>query len=214
MESTSYRTASDTLALLEERLRRVDYILHGDNPQNSAANTTTPDKANKPTPSASERLRKLERNLATLTTKSSTVSSILDFQSHHPNLFTPTPTSQPTIPPPSLAALILAHANLLQTTSSSLQTLASQNTIPDPAVLAKLIALQPQLERMQTKQAEQAREVAELRARSARVVEQWYEEGVLGMGEKWAGWEERLREGEILVRRREAREKREKEGVV
>ena len=56
---------------------------------------------------------------------------------------------------------------------------------------------------------EQAKEFAELRARSAKVVEQWYENGVLDMGEKWADWEERLRDCEILVRRNEAAKKRE-----
>lgn len=80
--------------------------------------------------------------------------------------------------------------------------------------MAKLIAQQARLDQARQKQDEQAREFAELRARSARLVETWYEEGVLGMGEKWAAWEEKLREGEILVRRREARVKREKEGVV
>ena len=45
------------------------------------------------------------------------------------------------------------------------------------------------------------------------MVERWYEGGVLGMGEQWAGWEERVREGEILVRRREARQRREDGGL-
>ena len=65
----------------------------------------------------------------------------------------------------------------------------------------------------QQKQEQQAEELAELRARSAVVVEKWYSEGVLKMGERWADWEERLREGEILIRRREAAKKRE-EGLV
>lgn len=214
MESNNYQTASTTLSLLEERLRRVSYILRGDN---NPAQTTPPSNETESTErtlSATERLRKLERNLASLTSKSPTASSILDLQKHHPSLFTPTPSpSTPSLPGPALAALILAHANLYQHSSTQLQTLSSQNTIPNPAVLARLIALQPRLERIGAKQDAQAREFSELRARSARVVERWYEEGVLGMGEKWAEWEERLREGEILVRRREGRERREREGV-
>lgn len=66
---------------------------------------------------------------------------------------------------------------------------------------------------MLAKQDEQAQAVAELRARSAKVVEKWYVSEVQGMGEAWAGWEERVREGEILVRRKEAVKRRE-EGVV
>lgn len=213
MEANSYQTASDTLALLEERLRRIDYILHGDNP--IPTSDPKPD-ANRPTPPAAERLRRLERNLASLASKSPTVTEILDLQKSHPSLFHPTstPDTTPTLPTPALAALVLAHAPLYHQTSTHLQTLQSQSSIPDPAALAKLVALQPRLARIQAKQQEQAREFAELRARSARVVERWYEDGVLGMGEKWAEWEERLREGEILVRRREARERREREGVV
>lgn len=209
MASSNYQTASETLALLEERLRRLNYTLHGDS---ATANNTSD---NKPTLSATERFRKLERNLANLSSKSPTASDILNLQSHHPNLFVSTHNDAPSTPPPSsLATLVLAHEPLFRQSSTSLQTLSSQNSIPDPAALAKLIALEPRLERVLQKQDEQAREVAELRARSARVVEKWYQEGVLGMGEKWAGWEETLREGEILVRRSEARERREREGIV
>lgn len=212
MESTNYQTASDTLALLEERLLRIDYIIHGDS---SSRSTPSDSNTNRPTLSATERLRKLERNLASLTTKSSTVSDVLALQRQHPTIFQPQTTNTvPPLVPPALAALILAHAPLFQQSSTALQTLQSQSSIPDPGTLAKLVASQPRLDRVRAKQDEQAREFAELRVRSARVVEKWYEDGVLRMGEKWAGWEERLRESEILVRRVEARERREREGLV
>lgn len=217
MDHAGYQAASDTLVLLEERLRRVQYILHGDLLQ---TDTIKEPSTSEPTrqPPASERLRRLERNLASLASKSPTVSEILDLQSQHPSLFHPSPhqsqQQKPDLSTPSLAALILAHSHLFQSSSTHLQTLQSQNTIPDSAAFAKLTALQPRIDQIRTRQDEQAREFAELRARSARVVEKWFEGGVLGMGEKWAEWEERLRECEILVRRREAREKREREGIV
>jgi len=85
--------------------------------------------------------------------------------------------------------------------------------LPDSAFAVKLAELQPRIDKAVQRQEQQATEVAELRARSARVVERWYELGVLDMGERWADWEERLREAEILVRRKEAARKRE-EGAV
>ncbi len=69
--------------------------------------------------------------------------------------------------------------------------------------------LAPRIEKARVRQEKQAREVAELRSRSARVVEQWLEVGMLGMSERWAEWEERLREVEIVVRRREGAKRRE-----
>ncbi len=81
--------------------------------------------------------------------------------------------------------------------------------MPDPAAAAKLIELRPRIQQAHRRQIAQAKEFAELRARSAQAVENWYEGGVLGMGEQWAEWEERLRDAEILVRRREAAKWRE-----
>lgn len=42
-----------------------------------------------------------------------------------------------------------------------------------------------------------------LRDRSARALEQWYELGVLGMGECWAEWEGRVMDVERGVKRKE-----------
>jgi len=85
--------------------------------------------------------------------------------------------------------------------------------VADPASAVKLVDLRERIGKAAVRQDQQARELAELRARSAMVVERWYEMGVLEMGENWADWEERVREAEILVRRKEAAKKRE-QGVV
>jgi hypothetical protein len=86
-------------------------------------------------------------------------------------------------------------------------------TVPDPSSATKLIELQPRIDQARVKQVAQAQQFAELRARSAKAVETWYEGGLLGMDEQWADWEERLRDAEILIRRREAAKKRE-DGLV
>jgi len=49
-----------------------------------------------------------------------------------------------------------------------------------------------------------AKEMAELRARSAVAVQRWYELGVLGEGECWTEWEGRIINVEKTVRREES----------
>jgi hypothetical protein len=52
-------------------------------------------------------------------------------------------------------------------------------------------------------QESQAQEMAGLRSRSASVIQQWYELGVLGGGECWTEWEGRVANAEKVVRREE-----------
>jgi hypothetical protein len=68
------------------------------------------------------------------------------------------------------------------------------------------------MDRLAQKQTEQAAAVSELRVRTARVLQRWYEVGVVGSGECWAEWEGRVEGVEREIRRREViREKRENE---
>ncbi|KAF2215434.1 hypothetical protein CERZMDRAFT_36218 [Cercospora zeae-maydis SCOH1-5] len=206
MDATS-DTASDTLSMLEQRLQRIDYAINGDRPQPHEDQPP-------PTLSAAARLRHLERTLKALSTKSHAVADVLQIHKLCPELFHPADekTVPSTLHPAALAQLILAHEAMYKSTSAQLQTLQDNSTIADPAPLVNLIGLEPRLERIEAKQTEQAREFAELRLRSTRLLENWYKVGVLEMGEKWTDWEERLRDCEILVRRKEAAKKRE-EGV-
>jgi hypothetical protein len=127
----------------------------------------------------------------------------------HPEFFDfDSNSSSDSLPAASIANLILAHSQLYQSLSTRLSQLQDLN-VPDAAAAAKLIELRPRIQKAHEKQVAQAKEFAELRARSAQAVEKWYEGGVLGMGEQWAEWEERLRDAEILVRRREAAKRRE-----
>lgn len=196
--------AKDTLAMLEARLQRLDFLLNGDNYQ-------LPHPPTQDTGSAALRLRILERQLHSLSSTSPAVAAVLSLQEKHPHILHPT-SNQDSPPPAFLAALVLSHESLYTTTSARLSQLQDLS-IPDPTTAAKLIDLQPRIEQARAKQAAQAREFAELRARSGRAVERWYEGGVLGMDGLWADWEERLRDAEILVRRKEAARKRE-EGAV
>lgn len=199
--------ASQTLNLLEERLRRIEYAVNGYNEQ-------TQNDAERQERSATARLRTLERTLQTLALKSPATADILLLQAQQPGIFhtSADASARPILGSSSLAALVLAHAQLYHTTALQTRQLQEQH-VPDPAGATKLAVLEPRLKKAAAKEAELAREVGELRERSARAVEEWYEGGVLHMGEQWAEWEERLRDSEIVVRRAEARRKRE-EGTV
>lgn len=84
--------------------------------------------------------------------------------------------------------------------------------MPDAQSSAALIELQPQLDRVAQMQDQQAAEISELRIRTARVLQRWYDVGLVGSGECWAEWEGRLEDVEREVRRREViRQRREEE---
>lgn len=68
------------------------------------------------------------------------------------------------------------------------------------------------MERVAELQEEQGRSVAELRVRTARVLQRWYELGLVGNGECWAEWEGRLEGVERGVRRGEVARAREETG--
>lgn len=130
-----------------------------------------------------------------------------------PDLFNPpTPHSIPEdLTPRTLSSIVLSYATAFPETASRLTSL-NDLPIPDATSSASLIALQPQMDRLAQKQAEQAAVVSELRVRTARVLQRWYEVGVVGSGECWAEWEGRVEGVEREIRRREViKEKRENE---
>lgn len=211
--ASQLEVTTDTLSLLEERLRILDFALNGDQSasdhETQAAATTSETKG-----PAIARLKSLERSLHSLAAKSTTVNDVLSLHARHPDLFhvrdsTNLPIS---LQPASLLSLVLANSQLYLSLSSKLPQL-QETSIPDPAWATRMVALGPRIEKALAKQDSQASELADLRLRSAKVVESWYESGVLGMGERWADWEERLRAVEIAVRRREAAKKRDEAPV-
>jgi hypothetical protein len=202
-------TPVHSLDSLEARLHRISYALNGD--QDIEEASTTPSLENG---TAASRLRNLERQMQTLASKSSVVDQVLKLQSKHPEIFTgANGAEQPnTLPLPSQAALVLSHAKLYSTISGQLQSL-QESSVPKSTSASKLRDLQPRIDKAAARQEQQAIELAELRSRSAAAVEKWYETGVLGMAERWAEWEERMRDVEIVVRRMEAVKKRDEELV-
>ena len=106
--------------------------------------------------------------------------------------------------------MVTASAPSYHQTASRLSALKD---LPLPPVDASsaLISLLPRLEKAEVEQESQEQEIAALRDRSARVVQIWYETGVLGEGECWTEWEARVSEAEKAVRRRELVKRREEE---
>ncbi|KAF2230032.1 hypothetical protein EV356DRAFT_454763 [Viridothelium virens] len=200
MESISL----ETLELLESRLHRIEYAVTGKTQRASEV----PSHAS----TISSRLGSLERGLQSLAQGSEVVSELLQLQTRHPSYFH---TLSASSPPSSLSssqvlAIVLASAPLYSETASRLTSLADLTVPPTPA-LTSLISLQPRIAKSQARQEEQEREVGELRARTASLLERWYELRVVGQGEQWIEWEERLQGVEREVRREEGRKRREGE---
>ena len=111
----------------------------------------------------------------------------------------------------NLASMVLSYTSAFPETASRLTSL-NDLPIPNAQTSAALIELQPQLDRVARGQEQQAHVISELRVRTARVLQQWYEVGLVGAGECWAEWEGRLEDVEREVKREEVvRERRAKE---
>ena len=193
-------------------MQRISYALNGDG-EIEDASTRTPTHTSIDN-TAAHRLRNLERQMQLIATKSPVANEVLKLQSQHPNLFEQATGAEQSnaLPLAPQAALVLAHAQLYSRVSGQLQSL-QDTSVPDPTSASKLRELQPRVEKAAARQEQQANELADLRSRSAAAVERWYESGVLGMAERWAEWEERMRDVEIVVRRLEAMKKREEQLV-
>lgn len=203
-------TPDNTLDLLEARLQRISYALNGDD-ESQDASATTQRSADS---TAALRLRDLERQMHSLASRSPAAGEVLKLQSKHPDIFKQHTSIEQsnTLPLAPQAALVLSHAQLYSRVSAQLQSL-QETAVPDSASASKLRELHQRITKAASRQEQQAKELAELRSRSAAAVERWYETGVLGMAERWAEWEERMRDVEIIVRRLEATKKRQEELV-
>ncbi|KAJ5619304.1 hypothetical protein N7510_003288 [Penicillium lagena] len=207
--------AGATIELLEARLRRLSYLLTGASDYTGVP--TTPDRPDSLDETVSRRVARLDRELEKLSRSVPAVRDVLQLHSRFPDLFQSTTSSSSSqeipegLSPQTLTSIILSYATAFPETASRLTSL-NDLPIPDAESSASLIALQPQLDRLAHTQVEQAASISELRVRTARVLQRWYEVGVVGSGECWAEWEGRLEEVEREVRRREVvREGRENE---
>ncbi|EAS31317.3 nuclear distribution protein RO10 [Coccidioides immitis RS] len=198
-------TAAETVDLLETRLCRIEFLLTG-----RATWTGKPERLPAPPASAWEsvaaRLAELEHGLKVLSSKVPAVQDVLKLYSRYPDLFqSSNPTTVPsTLSTQSLASIVLSYATAFPETASRLSSLQDL-PIPPASASTSLIELQPRIDRLLKEQEKQANEVAELRARSALLMKRWLEVGIVGGGEVWGEWEEKVRMAERAVRRLEAK---------
>lgn len=124
-------------------------------------------------------------------------------------------TSKSSIPLAELssqASVVLAHATLFPETASRLSSLQTLQ-IPSAEQSAKLSDLAPRIAHARRTQDELEQEIQELRQRSARCLEWWVKNGVVGMGDMWEEWEDRLKLAERRIGRLE-RHQKEEEGYI
>ncbi|KAE8153317.1 hypothetical protein BDV25DRAFT_137073 [Aspergillus avenaceus] len=211
MTLESDAVAGATIELLESRLRRLTYLLTGD--ANWTGVPTAPAKPASLEESVSRRLLRLERELDRLSKSIPAVRDVLFLHDRFPDLFRPTPPQSlpENLTTQNLASIVLSYASAFPETASRLTSL-NDLPIPDAQASSSLIQLRPRLDKLAQTQEEQSKEVSELRVRTARALQRWYEVALVGGGECWAEWEGRLEDVEREVKREEVvRERRAKE---
>ena len=202
-----------SLALLELRLRRLEFLLTG-----SSNLDGLPDGIDAPQRSGDAVAAKLASLQASLTRlrrldgpPGMLVREIEALYATFPELS----LSESVVPSNDLstqASVVLSHATVFPETASRLSSLQSLQ-IPSAEASAKISVLAPEIANCQQDQKELEQEIQDLRQRSARCLEWWVRVGVVGMGDLWEEWEDRLKATERQLARLERRRK-EEEGYV
>lgn len=210
-ESTS--NASSSLELLQVRLRRLEFLLNG-----TSTSDGIPEHASKPQDTENSVLRRLnttQDEFARLKRDDGVLGEMIrDLET----LYARCPElrkDQPSIPLNDLstpASIVLANASLYPETASRLSSL---QTLPIPPVESStgLEDLLGTIEQCRKEQDELDMEVQQLRQRSARCLEWWVKNGVVGMGDLWEEWEDRMIEMQRQLGRFE-RQQKDQEGYM
>ncbi|PMD63310.1 uncharacterized protein K444DRAFT_641561 [Hyaloscypha bicolor E] len=193
MENTFDKTAVETIDLLEARLRRIEYAVCGQVNESTLSGNKT---------SAARRLAALEYSLHQLASKSRVVQELLRLHSRHPDLFQSLSSNDlpTTLDAESLLSIIMASASTYPATASRLTSILDV-PVPPAELSAQLIDLQPRIAKVEALQAAQNADIAQLRERSAAVIQRWYTVDILRAGESWAELEGRVEQVEQKVRR-------------
>ncbi|KAL2050482.1 hypothetical protein ABVK25_009316 [Lepraria finkii] len=200
MSNPSNKTALETLDALESRIQRVGWYLSGSDVVEESLQQVAAQGRDQ---IVQARLARLENKLGQLSSKSQVVHDLLKFHTRHPDLFQPTASDVPTtLSTSELLAIISSCATSYPTTASRLNAIKDL-PIPSAESSASLIELHPRLANVELLQKLQAREMAELRTRTASAIQRWYELGVLGESECWTEWEARVANVEKKVRQEE-----------
>ncbi|ETS73918.1 hypothetical protein PFICI_13784 [Pestalotiopsis fici W106-1] len=181
-----------TISYLESRLLRLEHLLYG---HASAVLVKKP---------AIPSLQQLEHRFEKLRQRVRTYDELLKIYNAHPTLFTTrsTEAAPDDLSPAALAQMVLASSTLYPSIASSLTSI-EDTPIPDPSMSASLVTLLPRMRAIEATQKAQSAEIADLRGRSEQVVRSYYEQSVVGYGNRLAGVEKRVEKVERGVRRAE-----------
>ncbi|KAK4227395.1 hypothetical protein QBC38DRAFT_443804 [Podospora fimiseda] len=195
MEETLDKTSLATIELLEARLLRIEHILYG----------PTAPPSQPPADSAITSLAELEHRFNILIRHFRVYAEILKIYFFHAQPSDPaTPysnTPATSLSPEAVRATVLSYASQFPSTVSALSAVTGDTPVPDAKLSAELASLVPKMKGIEATQLAQEAEIAELRARSERVVKAWYEGGVLQYGRSIADAEGRLEKVERGVRK-------------
>jgi hypothetical protein len=207
MANSLDKVAEETVRSLETRLCRIEFVLSGtsEDPISDLFALRNAGREN----SVHARLAALEQDLVKLCRKSTTMKEMIDLYKNYPEIFKTTQihpyatssSSPSTLTSSERLSTVLTAAPFIHATSSQLTSIRD-TPIPDPNVSADLIALVPRINRAEMVQQTQAREIAELRRRSAALLERWYLLGIEGVNECFAEWDERTLEVDKLLSRK------------
>jgi len=205
--------ARGTLALIEARLHRLEFLLSGDSNDDGVPPSTTAPATSSNTLKA--RLDTLEAGLAKLRRLTGSPGAIIRdverLSTMYPDLFDPRTNNLNTAGSEDLSTIassVLAHAALYPETASRLSSLQTLQ-VPPADQSSKLVSLMPKLKELDREEQQMQEEVRQLRERSARCLEWWVKIGVVGMGDMWEDWERRIAEVERAVIRWDRRAKEE-----
>ncbi|ESZ99214.1 hypothetical protein SBOR_0421 [Sclerotinia borealis F-4128] len=195
MDNTFDKTASETIDLLEARLRRIEYSVCGHIDTTSITSSDV-------SISAYERLADLEHILHGLASKSRVIQDLLKLHARYPDLFQSIDPDQlpTTLDTSSILSIVLASASSYPSTASRLTSILDM-PIPSAELSAQLINLQPRIAKVEALQVAQNADLSALRQRTAAAIQRWYTVDVLRTGESWAELEERVQQVEQKVRR-------------
>ena len=221
MESSLDTTTLATLSLLEARLARIEHILYGP--------SQAPDEHHGK--SAVYSLAELEHRLHELLQRYRVYTEILKIcmycnlwfslswgnlrcfaDNAHPSLFHSTSAdSAPPIDlsPEAVRATVLSYASSFPAIASALTSVTTDTPVPDTKLSTELASLMPRMKGVEATQLAQEADIAELRARSERVIRAWYEGNVLRYGQAVTDAETRFEKVEMAIRRQEKLRKEE-----
>ncbi|KAK1758016.1 hypothetical protein QBC47DRAFT_132185 [Echria macrotheca] len=194
MDDALDNTTLSTISLLEARLLRIEHLMYG-----QSEHSLEPSDE-----SASVALADLEHRFALLLRHVRVYSELLKIYKSHPSLFQPPSLNSP--PPTELSsealrATVLSYASSFHSIASALTAVTTDTPVPDPKLSAELASLIPRMKGLEAIQLAQEADIAELRARSERVMRAWYEGRVLRYGQFVAEAETRFEKVETGIRR-------------